>query len=207
MLENNNRYKLLKVFLENPLDSFRLRELSRIVKISPPSVMAYLKEFDNEELVIKFEKRGIPFYKANRENEKFIVYKKISIIYEIYSCGIVNEIWDKLAPQAIILYGSHVKGEAIDDSDIDMFAITNNKNVKRMDNKAMDIDLKKYEVNSAEYICLYLWTAIVLGIMGNLLMGPKVVDVINDSRQNFQQFVKEALKRKFQKKRKNQSEH
>ncbi|MBS3066789.1 nucleotidyltransferase domain-containing protein [Candidatus Pacearchaeota archaeon] len=145
MLENNNRYKLLKVFLENPLDSFRLRELSRIVKISPPSVMAYLKEFDNEELVIKFEKRGIPFYKANRENEKFIVYKKISIIYEIYSCGIVNEIWDKLAPQAIILYGSHVKGEAIDDSDIDMFAITNNKNVKRMDNKAMDIDLKKYE--------------------------------------------------------------
>jgi len=145
MLENNNRYKVLKVFLENPLESFRLRELSRIVKISPPSVMAYLKEFDNEGLVIKFEKRKVPFYKANRENEKFVVYKKISIIYEIYNCGIVDEIWDKLSPDAIILYGSQAKGESTDDSDIDIFAIINDKNVKIMDNKARDIDLKKYE--------------------------------------------------------------
>ena len=108
MFEKNNRYKLLKVFLENPLDNFRLRELSRIVKLSPPSVMAYLKEFDNEELVIKFEKRGIPFYKANRENDGFIVYKKLSIIYELYSSGIIDYLWEKAAPEAIILYGSYV---------------------------------------------------------------------------------------------------
>src|SRR3989344_3535868 len=123
MFEKNNRYKLLKVFLENPLDNFRLRELSRIVKLSPPSVMAYLKEFDNEELVIKFEKRGIPFYKANRENDGFIVYKKLSIIYELYSSGIIDYLWEKAAPEAIILYGSYVKGESIEDSDIDLFLI------------------------------------------------------------------------------------
>lgn len=141
MLENNNKYKLLKVFLESPLDSFRLRELSRIAKISPASVMAYLKKFKNEELIIIYEKRGIPYYKANRENEKFIIYKKISIIYELYNCGIVDDIWDKFAPQAIILYGSHVKGESTDESDIDIFIVSDKINI----NMILKFNKGKYE--------------------------------------------------------------
>ena len=44
MLNKYNRYKLLKIFLFNPTESFRLRELSRLSKISPPSVVNYLKE-------------------------------------------------------------------------------------------------------------------------------------------------------------------
>ncbi len=49
MLEKYNKYKLLKIFLFNPIESFRLRELSRLSGISPPSVMAYLKEFEDED--------------------------------------------------------------------------------------------------------------------------------------------------------------
>ena len=123
MLQNYNKYKLLKVFLDSPIESFRLRELARISKISPPSVIIYLKSFEKDGLIRKYEKRGIPFYQAARENERFILYKKISIIYELNEAGLVEFLWESLAPEAIILYGSYARGESTESSDIDLFIL------------------------------------------------------------------------------------
>ena len=130
MLQKYNRYKLLKIFLDYPIESFRLRELSRMSKISPVSVINYLKEFEKEELIRKYEKRGIPFYVAERDNEKFILYKKISIIYEMNESGLVDFLWNTLSPEAVILYGSHAKGEAVEDSDLDIFIIGKEKKIQ-----------------------------------------------------------------------------
>ncbi|MBU0535786.1 MAG: nucleotidyltransferase domain-containing protein [Nanoarchaeota archaeon] len=129
MLDNYNRYKLLKVFLDFPTEAFRLRELGKLSRISPPSVMNYLKEFEKERLITRSVKRDIPFYRAERDNERFILYKKISIIYELNNCGLVEELWDSLSPEAMILYGSHAKGESIEDSDIDIFIIGKEKKI------------------------------------------------------------------------------
>lgn len=123
MLEKNNSYKILKIFLDSPTDSFRLRELSRISKISPPSVMNYLKEFKDKGLIESYTKRGIPFYRAVLDNEDFRVYKKISTIYEIHKSGLDDYLWDKIHPDAIILYGSHIRGESTENSDLDIFII------------------------------------------------------------------------------------
>jgi DNA-binding transcriptional ArsR family regulator len=135
MLQKYNRYKLLKIFLDNPTESFRLRELSRMSKISPLSVMNYLKEFEKEKIVERYEKRKIPFYQAVRDNSDFVLYKKISGIYELNKTGLIEYLWEKLSPQAIILYGSYAKGEAVEDSDIDIFII----------GKEKKIDLRNYE--------------------------------------------------------------
>jgi len=121
--------------LDNPLDSFRLRELARFSNISPPSVLGYLKEFQKRDLVNRYEKRGVPFYKAERDNEDFKQYKRISILYELHSCGVVNYIWEKLAPSAIILYGSYVRGESLEGSDVDLFVV----------GKEAKVNLEKFE--------------------------------------------------------------
>jgi len=115
--------------MDNPTESFRLRELSRLSKISPPSVMIYLKEFEKEKLIEKQEKRKIPFYKANRDNEDFKQYKKLSIIYEIHKSGLIEYLWEKLAPETIVLYGSFAKGESIENSDLDIFFIGKDKEI------------------------------------------------------------------------------
>ena len=130
MLEKNNRYRLLKAFLNSPTESFRLRELGRIARISPPSVMQYLKEFERREIIRRYENRGIPFYKAERENENFIFYKKLSVLYELHVSGLVGFLWEKLAPEAIILYGSYAKGESTEGSDIDIFVIGKERPLK-----------------------------------------------------------------------------
>lgn len=129
MLEKYNRYKLLKIFLFNPAEEFRLRELSRMSKISPPSVVSYLKEFKKEELIKSIIKRGIPFYKGEIDNEKFREYKKISALFEINSSGLTDFLWENVAPRAIILYGSHAKGESLEESDIDLFIIGDEKKI------------------------------------------------------------------------------
>ncbi len=135
MLKKYNTYQLLKVFLDSPTDSFRLRELSRLSKIAPLSVRNYLKEFESEDLIKRFEKRGIPFYQAVRDNEKFVLYKKMSIIYELHESGLVDSLWDNLSPEAIILYGSYSKGESTEESDIDIFVV----------GKEMKIELGEFE--------------------------------------------------------------
>jgi len=127
MLQNYNKYKLLKIFLFNPLESFRLRELSRLSEISPPSVMNYLKDFEKKSLIRKYEKREIPFYQAERDDKNFKEYKKLSIIFELNHSGVLDFLWDELSPEAIILYGSYARGESIEESDIDLFIIGKEK--------------------------------------------------------------------------------
>jgi len=130
MLEKYNRYKLLKLFLDSPTESFRLREISRLIELSPPSIINYLKEFEEEGLVKRMVKRDVPFYSAMRDNPKFIEYKKMSIIFELNYIGLINYLWDKLSPEGIVLYGSFAKGESIEDSDIDLFILGKDQEIK-----------------------------------------------------------------------------
>lgn len=135
MLGNYNKYKALKVFFYNSTDSLRLREISRMAGISPPSVMQYLKEFEEKGLIRKYIKRKVPFYQANRDSEDFREYSRISIIFEIHNSGLIDYLWEKLAPDAIVLYGSCAKGECTEESDIDIFIVGNEHK----------IDLVQYE--------------------------------------------------------------
>ena len=126
MLAGYNKFKVLKVFLDSPLEEFGLRETSRKAGISPASVLNYLKGLEKESFIKKIKKKRNPVYIAQRDNENFKFYKKIAVLEELHSSGIVDELWQKTAPEAIILYGSYAKGEAVDNSDIDLFIISKN---------------------------------------------------------------------------------
>ena len=43
MIQNYNGYKVLKEFMENPLTGYKLRELSRNLKLGLPSISKYVK--------------------------------------------------------------------------------------------------------------------------------------------------------------------
>jgi len=135
MFEKSNKYKLLKVFLFFPTDSFRLRELSRLSGIPPSTALHYLNSFEKEGLIKRYTKRGVIYYAAERENPRFKLYQKLSIQLELEISGLVEYLWNELSPKAIILYGSFARGEAVDSSDIDIFIIGNK----------CKIDLTKYE--------------------------------------------------------------
>jgi len=129
MFKDYNKYKVLKVFLYNSTESFRLRELSRKVGIAPFSLSNYLNEFEKEGLIGIHIKDKIKFYTAQRDNLRFSRYQKLSIQYELYESGVIDKLWDELHPEFIILYGSYAKGEAIESSDIDIFIMCRDKKI------------------------------------------------------------------------------
>jgi len=140
MLQKDNRSKILRVFFDNPLaegGGFQLRELSRKVGVSPPSVKEYLKELEKEELIIKDTHRihGYPVYYANRNSDYFLFLKKFDNIIRLKESGLLDYVNDTCMPRAIILYGSYSRGEDILGGDIDLFVLS----------KEDKLDLDKYE--------------------------------------------------------------
>jgi len=135
MLQKDNRDKLLQLFFDSPLTEFQLREISRKVKIAPPSVKNYLGEFEKSRLIsIIKNKQGHPLFIANR-SEEFKELKKINMINSISSSGILDHITDTCMPDVIILFGSASLGEDVQGSDIDLY----------IQSKSRELRLEKYE--------------------------------------------------------------
>jgi len=135
MVRKNSTYLVLQEFFNFPRKNFQMREISRRTRISHPSVLAHLKNLVDEALVIKEKKEIYYSYKANRESEIFELYKKTALLNKIKEIGLLDYIYDKCMPDAIILFGSASKGEDTEESDIDIFVQTKEKK----------LNLDKYE--------------------------------------------------------------
>lgn len=139
MLQKDNRYKILRVFFEDPLPEgigFQLREISRKVNVAPPSVKRYLQDLEKEELIVKGKHRihGYPIYHANRDSEQFRLLKKLDTIMAIEESGLLEHL-SSCMPDVIILFGSASRGEDLRNSDLDIF----------IQCKERKMDLRKYE--------------------------------------------------------------
>lgn len=111
----------MQEFFDSPTKDFQMREISRRVKIAQPSVMKHLHALVKEKLILR-EKRGIyPTFRANRDDERFRLYKKTNMFLRIYESGLGDYLYDHCLPSAILLFGSAAKGEDTEASDIDMF--------------------------------------------------------------------------------------
>lgn len=140
MLQNYNKYKILKIFFDDPLPKgtpYQLREISRKADIAPTSVKLYLNELAREGLILKSRHRinNYPVYSSNRSNEKFKFFKKVDIMLSIMESGLLEYLSDECMPDAIVLFGSAAKGEDLADSDVDLFLLC----------KERKLELEKYE--------------------------------------------------------------
>lgn len=134
MLQNYNTYKVLELFFDYPTKSFQLREISRILNLGLPSVANHVKKLEKERF-IKREKGGIyDSFKANK-TEKFKLYKKTNLLLRLSECGLLDFLKEKLMSDAIVLFGSAVQGNDVEESDIDLFILSKKK----------DLHLKPFE--------------------------------------------------------------
>jgi predicted nucleotidyltransferase len=152
MIQNYNSYKVLKLFLDNPLKGFKLREISRILKLGLPSVSNYVKELETTKLVIKKELYGSKLWFGNNESRLFKTYKRFDTIRMIEESGLIQYLNEVLSYPAIVLYGSHSLGEDRKESDIDLFIITSTKTEVKLDvfEKKLDKELHVFIHTEAE---------------------------------------------------------
>ncbi len=128
--------KLKEYFLINPTAKLRVREIERYLKLSLPSVIRYCKELDKEGFLQIIKTGNITFYTADRINEKFLLEKKLFNIRQLYEKGLLQYLKTELHNPTIIVFGSYMKGEDIENSDIDLYIETPSKK---------EIDLEKFE--------------------------------------------------------------
>ena len=106
-----SEYKLLDLFFKQPMSRFHVRELSRLTLLDTKTVMKYLKDLIKRKLILrKKEKKGFPFYEANRLSPLYRYEKSHIMIEKIYQSSLINFLEKELNPKVIILFGSIQKG-------------------------------------------------------------------------------------------------
>lgn len=117
-----NKQKVLNIILYSINWLGRL-EMEKKAKISKSSLNAVLRELAREDLIIREAKGKQYFYKANLNNPAVKQLKVIAVIFRLAS--LIKEI--KPISRKIILFGSSSRGEDAEESDIDLFVMTRNK--------------------------------------------------------------------------------
>lgn len=129
-----DRYKVKFTSLQG--DIFRLlcintgeqlsqRKIAEILKISPTASATAIRMLEKSGLV-KAERSkhaNVRLVILNRDNANAIALKRVENLKQIYECGLVNQLSEKLPGAAIILFGSYSRGEDITNSDIDLAII------------------------------------------------------------------------------------
>mgnify|MGYP001565735874 CR=1 FL=1 len=147
MIEKSTIQKVLAVFFENPSREFHLRELSRLLKLSMPTIITATDKLAKEKLIIKEKGRVITKVIANRGYIDFVRLKRLHNLEIIYNSSLISHLSELYnQPKAIILFGSFSRGEDIEKSDIDIAVITNKK---------LNLDLSEYEKRLKKAINLH----------------------------------------------------
>ncbi|MBL7148228.1 MAG: nucleotidyltransferase domain-containing protein [Nanoarchaeota archaeon] len=126
--------KVLEIFFKEPIAIHFIKEVGKRIKLAPTSVRNNMKELLKAKLII--EKKSKPFngFVANRENDKFIFYKRLYNFYTLDS--LKNELVESLHPKAIVVFGSYSLGEDIETSDVDVLVVSK---------ASKELVLKKFE--------------------------------------------------------------
>ena len=128
MIEKSTREKVSEFFFKNPSKESHLRELSRLLKLSMPTIISVTDNLAKENIIIKIKSGFITKVHANRESVRFIRKKRIYNMAMIFESGIVEHLLKIYNhPKAIILFGSFSRGDDIEKSDVDIAVITKKK--------------------------------------------------------------------------------
>ena len=123
----------LSCFIEDNYKEYGVREYAKVLKISPPTASKILKEYEKEGLLTSKEDRKYILFRANRESN---VLKTLSISYwQEKLKELINNISKELNYPKITLFGSLIKLEATETSDIDLY----------IDTPPKEIDLNSFE--------------------------------------------------------------
>ncbi|GAG31143.1 unnamed protein product [marine sediment metagenome] len=115
---------ILKLFFEKPTREFNVREVGRLVKISPATASKELKRFVKEGLLRERKERMLLLYKANMESDYYRDFKIFYNIMKIKNSKLIDALNKFYLKPTIILFGSTSNGFDTEMSDLDLLLIS-----------------------------------------------------------------------------------
>ncbi|MEM5778477.1 MAG: ArsR family transcriptional regulator [Candidatus Aenigmatarchaeota archaeon] len=126
----------LKIFFEEPTKEFNLREVARILNISPATASKELKLLVKENILKERKERIYVLYKANLESDAYRDLKTYYNIRKLKESGLIEALNKFYLKPTIVLFGSASEGLDTETSDFDLLIISE---------KTEALDVKKFE--------------------------------------------------------------
>ncbi|HHE36381.1 MAG TPA: hypothetical protein ENL16_01035 [Candidatus Woesearchaeota archaeon] len=115
---------MLRLFFEEPSREFNVREVARLLKISPATASKKLKGLVKEGVLKERKERILNLYKANLEDE---LYRDLKIFYnmrKLKESGLVDALNKFYLKPTIVMFGSCAYGIDTETSDFDLLIIS-----------------------------------------------------------------------------------
>lgn len=163
ILVNKASYEIAKLVFNYPHKKFYLRELAREIGCSTTAISDSLNDLKIKG-IIKIEKNNLTKnIIANLDSEDYRYYKLAFNLYRLASLGITKELIKTFKnPECITIFGSFAKAEDIEESDIDLLIITDNKiidtnqitkTIEKEFNRKLNLHIRKsYQKFGEEFI-------------------------------------------------------
>jgi predicted nucleotidyltransferase len=123
ILVATNTQKVLNFFLDYPEKEFVEREIREAVGISKSGTNYALRELVRAKFIFRYKKGKIHLYSLNYKNP---IVKQLKVLKTLTHIQPIIKKLEKLSSK-VILFGSSARGENIEDSDIDLFVVSNSK--------------------------------------------------------------------------------
>lgn len=134
MIQKSSIQRVAELFFKEPSKKHYLKEISRKLGIAHTSVKNNLNKLKSENFIIEYieikGERKFPTYKANFNNIGYRTNKIKTNIALIIESELVKYLVDNIMPKSIILFGSYLRGEDIEESDIDIFIEGKKENIR-----------------------------------------------------------------------------
>ncbi len=133
---SKNINKILKELFDKPTYRFHIRELARLTRLNPNTILNIAKILEKQGIVKREAKKHFVEVYLNIESKEVIWKKRLFNLSQLYSSGIADFLIREYSPKSISIIGSYSRGEDLEKSDIDIAVRTNKKEI---------IDLEKFE--------------------------------------------------------------
>ncbi|MFH1457644.1 MAG: nucleotidyltransferase domain-containing protein [Candidatus Omnitrophota bacterium] len=122
-LISTNYQKILRFFVLNPSQSFYEREISRKIGLSPSSTHYTLVRLYRASLINRKQNGRMYFYSINKADPYLKEFKILANLL------LIEPLVEKLKRLSykIVLFGSWAQGNDVEDSDIDLFIVSSEK--------------------------------------------------------------------------------
>jgi len=114
---------ILKLFFERPSKEFNVREVARILNISPATASKELGKLAKKGILKERKEKPLKLYKANLEDNFYRDLKLFYNIRKIRNYGLIDALNRFYLKPTIVLFGSASRGEDTETSDFDLLVI------------------------------------------------------------------------------------
>ena len=130
---NSNADRVLKELFMKPSSKFYIRELARLARLNPNTIINITNELEKQKIIKREAKKHVVEISLNFENKEVIWKKRLFNLNAIYSSGIIDFLAEEYSPQSISLTGDYSKGEDSEKSEIDIVVISSKKNIVKLE--------------------------------------------------------------------------